>query len=43
MSPSGCCTSNVKLSAGVWRLSESFQRSYMSERFSFLSPPKRPV
>lgn len=26
------------LDAGVWRLSESFQRGYMAERFSFLAP-----
>jgi hypothetical protein len=31
------------LDAGVWRLSESFQRAYMSERFSFLGAPNRPT
>jgi hypothetical protein len=30
------------LDAGVWRLSEPFQRGYMSERFSFLGTPNRP-
>jgi len=28
------------LDAGVWRLSESFQRGYMAERFSFLRSPR---
>jgi hypothetical protein len=27
------------LDAGMWRLSEPFQRAYMGERFAFLRPP----
>jgi hypothetical protein len=30
------------LDAGVWRLSEPFQRSYMAERFAFLRPARSP-
>jgi len=30
------------LDAGVWRLSEPFQRSYMSDRFTFLAAARQP-